>query len=53
LAIDGAPLSAAAGRFIQPSAFRKQLSRARRRFAELPVAEVTQTLEQPTPEQID
>jgi RNA polymerase sigma-70 factor (ECF subfamily) len=45
--------SAAAGRSIQAPAFRKQLSRARRRFAELLVAEVTQTLEQPTPEQIE
>jgi RNA polymerase sigma-70 factor (ECF subfamily) len=45
--------SASAGRPIQPAAFRKQLSRARRRFAELLVAEVTQTLEQPTPERIE
>jgi RNA polymerase sigma-70 factor (ECF subfamily) len=45
--------SAIAGRPIQPAAFRKQLSRARRRFAELLIAEVTQTLEQPTPERIE
>jgi RNA polymerase sigma-70 factor (ECF subfamily) len=45
--------SAAVGRPIQAAAFRKQLSRARHRFAELLVAEVTLTLEQPTPEQVE
>jgi RNA polymerase sigma-70 factor (ECF subfamily) len=45
--------STAAGRPILPAAFRKQLSRARRRFAELLAAEVAQTLEQPTPDQVE
>jgi RNA polymerase sigma factor (sigma-70 family) len=40
------------GRPIRADAFRKQLSRARRCFAELLVQEVTQTLEEPTPERI-
>jgi RNA polymerase sigma-70 factor (ECF subfamily) len=43
---------ALAGRPVRADAFRKQLSRARRRFAELLVAEVTQTLERPTPERV-
>jgi len=38
---------------LTPEAFRQQLSRARRRFAELLVEEVRQTLEQPTPELIE
>jgi hypothetical protein len=41
-----------AGRPLRADAFRKQLSRARRLFAELLVAEVRQTLEQPTPERL-
>jgi RNA polymerase sigma-70 factor (ECF subfamily) len=40
------------GRSISAEAFRKQLSRARIRFAELLVAEVTQTLEDSTPERV-
>ena len=40
------------GRTIRAEAFRKQLSRARRRFAELLQEEVQQTLEQPTPERV-
>jgi RNA polymerase sigma-70 factor (ECF subfamily) len=45
--------SAQAGRPIRPDAFRKQVSRARRIFAELLLAEVASTLESPTPEQIE
>jgi hypothetical protein len=45
--------SALAGRPIGAEAFRKQLSRARRRFAELLVEEVRQTLQQPTPALIE
>jgi hypothetical protein len=40
------------GQALSPAAFRKQLSRSRRRFAELIVDEVRQTLEAPTPEQV-
>ena len=40
------------GRPVEAGAFRKQLSRARRRFAELLQEEVRQTLEQPTPERV-
>jgi RNA polymerase sigma-70 factor (ECF subfamily) len=39
--------SALAGRPVRPDAFRKQLSRARRRFAQLLVHEIRQTLEHP------
>jgi RNA polymerase sigma-70 factor (ECF subfamily) len=45
--------AALAGRPLAPAAFRKQLSRARHRFAELIVKEVAQTLAAPTPEQIE
>jgi RNA polymerase sigma-70 factor (ECF subfamily) len=41
------------GRPLRADAFRKQLSRARRLFAQLIVFEVRQTLEEPTPENID
>jgi RNA polymerase sigma-70 factor (ECF subfamily) len=44
--------SALTGRTVQAAAFRKQLSRARHRFAELVVDEVRNTLEQPTPERV-
>jgi RNA polymerase sigma-70 factor (ECF subfamily) len=37
---------------LRPDAFRKQLSRARRKFAELLIAEVTATLDNPTPEDV-
>jgi RNA polymerase sigma-70 factor (ECF subfamily) len=40
------------GRPLRPDAFRKQLSRARRLFAEFLLAEVTQTLEEPTPDRV-
>lgn len=40
------------GRSLQPDNFRKQLSRARRMFAELLIAEVTQTLENPSAKSI-
>ncbi len=41
------------GRPIQPEAFRKQVSRARRLFAEHLVAEAVRTLEDPTPERVE
>jgi RNA polymerase sigma factor (sigma-70 family) len=44
--------SARAGRLIRPDAFRKQLSRARRLFAELLFQEVARTLRRPTAEHI-
>ena len=40
------------GRPLTPEAFRKQLSRARRLFAGLIVAEVSRTLDDPTPEHV-
>jgi RNA polymerase sigma-70 factor (ECF subfamily) len=43
----------AIGRPFRPEAFRKQLSRARRHFAQLLLDEVTSTLDNPTPEQIE
>lgn len=46
-------LSHAVGRSISAEAFRKQLSRARRVFAELLVAEVIETLDQATPEDVE
>lgn len=45
--------SALSGRPLRPDAFRKQISRARRLFAELLITEVAQTLEDPTPEQVE
>src|SRR5262249_14359043 len=45
-------VAAAAGRPLSPDAYRKQLSRARRLFAELVVNEVAQTLDCPTREEI-
>ena len=45
-----ARVSHATGQTHSPESFRKQLSRARRRFAELLVDEVTGTLTDPTPE---
>jgi len=44
-----ARVSKKCGRVIQPEAFRKQVSRARRLFAELLVAETASTLDDPTP----
>lgn len=41
------------GRTLTAEAYRKQLSRARRLFAEILVVEVRQTLEKPTPERIE
>lgn len=41
------------GRPLKPDAFRKQLSRARRMFAQLLVEEVAQTLEKPTPRLVE
>lgn len=40
------------GRTVQPEAFRKQVSRARRLFAEHLVEETARTLEDPTPERV-
>jgi RNA polymerase sigma-70 factor (ECF subfamily) len=48
-----ARVSALTGKPLKPDAFRKQLSRARRQFAELLIAEVEQTLEEPTPEGVE
>lgn len=45
--------SALIDRPLRPEAFRKQLSRARRLFTELLVAEVRQTLDKPTPEAVE
>jgi RNA polymerase sigma-70 factor (ECF subfamily) len=45
-------VAAASGRALHPDAFRKQLSRARRLFAKLIVAEVAQTLQHPTGDDI-
>jgi RNA polymerase sigma factor (sigma-70 family) len=45
--------SALAGRPLRADAFRKQLSRARRLFAEALLEEVKQTLESPTPRQVE
>ncbi|HEX5273244.1 MAG TPA: sigma factor [Gemmataceae bacterium] len=44
--------SAQTGRTIRPDAFRKQLSRARRRFAQLIVNEIRRTLERPDAETV-
>jgi RNA polymerase sigma-70 factor (ECF subfamily) len=44
--------SALAGRSVRADAFRKQLSRARRKFAELLAEEVGQGLEDPSPERV-
>lgn len=41
------------GRTLQPEAFRKQVSRARRLFAEFLVAETARTLDNPTPLQVE
>ena len=48
-----ARVSAQCGRTIQPEAFRKQVSRARRLFAELLVAETARTLENPSPLKVE
>ncbi len=45
--------AALAGRPLGAAAFRKQLSRARRVFAELVIEEVSQTLAQPNPEDVE
>jgi hypothetical protein len=41
------------GRTVRPEAFRKQVSRARRLFAELLVAETARTLDDPTPLKVE
>lgn len=48
-----ARVAAEVGRPIRPDAFRKQLSRARRLYAELLIAEVRPTLERPTDSSIE
>lgn len=47
-----ARVSAQSGRSLRADAFRKQVSRARRHFAELLLREIKQTVENPTPENI-
>lgn len=46
-------VSRACGRTVKPEAFRKQVSRARRLFAELLVAETSRTLDDPTPLKVE
>lgn len=46
-------VSEATGQSLRPEAFRKQLSRARRMFAELIVEEVARTLESPEPDRVE
>ena len=46
-------LSQSLGQELQPAAFRKQLSRARRFFAELIVEEVARTLRNTTPDEVE
>ena len=41
------------GKVLRPDAFRKQVSRARHKFAQLLVKEVAQTLERPEPEDVE
>ena len=48
-----ARITSICGRTIQPDACRKQVSRARRLFAELVVAEIARTLEDPTPLKVE
>lgn len=48
-----ARVSRACGRTIQPEAFRKQVSRARRLFAEILIAETSRTLDDPTPLEVE
>ncbi len=48
-----ARVSKRCGRTIQPEAFRKQVSRARRLFAEFLVAETARTLNDPTPLKVE
>jgi Sigma-70 region 2 len=43
----------ASGRTVQPETFRKQVSRARRLFAEFLVAETARTLDDPTPRKVE
>jgi hypothetical protein len=45
--------SALAGRAVRPDAFRKQVSRARRQFAEVLLDEVTRTLADPSPARVE
>jgi RNA polymerase sigma-70 factor (ECF subfamily) len=45
-------VSAASGQHLSAEAFRKQLSRARQKFAQLLVAEVSRTIADATPERV-
>jgi DNA-directed RNA polymerase specialized sigma24 family protein len=45
--------SAQTGHSLRPAAFRKQLSRARHLFAELVLAEVAQTIQEPTADRVE
>jgi RNA polymerase sigma-70 factor (ECF subfamily) len=46
-------VSASVGRSVRADAVRKQISRARRKLAELLLAEVKRTLDEPTPERVE
>jgi RNA polymerase sigma factor (sigma-70 family) len=48
-----ARVSAAVGRPVRADAVRKQVSRARRKLAELLLAEVARTLDEPTPQRVE
>jgi RNA polymerase sigma-70 factor (ECF subfamily) len=48
-----ARVSQVCGRIVAPEAFRKQVSRARRLFAEFLVAETARTLDNPTPQHVE
>lgn len=48
-----ARVSQACGRTIAPESFRKQVSRARRLFAEFLIAETSRTLDNPTPQKVE
>lgn len=46
-------VSRACGRTVTPEGFRKQVSRARRLFAELLIGETSRTLDNPTPQKVE
>jgi RNA polymerase sigma-70 factor (ECF subfamily) len=48
-----ARVSQSCGRTVAPEAFRKQVSRARRLFAEFIIAETSRTLDDPTPQKVE
>jgi hypothetical protein len=51
--VQAARASVILGRVIRPAAFRKQVSRGRRMFSELLIREIAQTLDKPTPSQVE